>query len=154
MTNGKAFLVGGLASMAIFASTVLGGAPMGPPMALLGEGNWGAGGEYGHGTMDLQAYGSLQAIYGGIPFDFVENVEIDDLTMNMFFATVGYGVCDNWDIFVRVGAADAQDDVQGKANIPLNPNDPDALVSGCFRCLLCNRVNHINQGHRVTTPQI
>ena len=61
--------------------------------------------------MDLRANGTLSAVYGGVPFDFVETIEIEDLSMNMFFVTLGYGVCDNWDIFVRAGAADAQDDV-------------------------------------------
>ncbi len=121
MTNAKALLVGGLASMAILASTALGGAPMGPPMALLGEGNWGVGGEYGHESADLQAQGTLRAVYGGLPFDFVENLEIKDLTMDMFFVTLAYGVCDNWDIFARVGAADAGDDVRATSNIPRVP---------------------------------
>jgi len=128
MTNAKALLVVTLVSMAVFTSTALGGAPMGPPMALLGEGNWGVGGEYGRDSMDLRAHGTLQAIYGGIPFDFVETVEIDSLAMNMFFGTLAYGVCDNWDIFVRLGAADAQDDVSGTGNVPRNPNDPNSLV--------------------------
>ncbi len=101
MTHQKALLVVGLVSMAVLASTALGGAPMGPPMALLGEGNVGFGGEYGHESMDLRANGTLSAVYGGVPFDFVETIEIEDLSMNMFFVTLGYGVCDNWDIFLR-----------------------------------------------------
>ncbi len=128
MTHQKALLAIGLASMAVLASTALGGAPMGPPMALLGEGNWGFGAEYGHESMDLQASGTLGAVYDNVPFEFVETIEIDNLAMNMFFATLGYGVCDDWDIFVRLGAADAQDDMTGKGNIPLNPDLPDSLV--------------------------
>jgi hypothetical protein len=134
MTNAKALLVIGLASTAIFTATALGGAPMGPPMALLGEGNWGFGAEYGRGTMDLRASGTLRAVYGvgtpdgPVPFDFVEKVKIDNLAMNMIFGTIGYGICDNWDIFVRVGASDARDDATATANIPRNPNDPDAVV--------------------------
>jgi len=37
--------------------------------------------------------------------------------MNMFFATLAYGVCDNWDLFVRVGAADMQDDITATADV-------------------------------------
>lgn len=128
MTNARALLIVGLVGMAILASTVHGGAPMGPPMALLGEGHWGFGGEYGHENMDLRASGTIQAVYEDVPFDFVETVRINDLAMNMFFGTLAYGVCDNWDIFVRVGASDAGDDATATANIPRNPNDPNALV--------------------------
>lgn len=128
MTHAKALLVIGLASTAIFAATALGGAPMGPPMALLGEGNWGFGAEYGRETMDMRATGTLRAVYSDIPFDFVETVKINDMAMNMIFGTIGYGICDNWDIFVRLGASDARDDASARANIPRNPNDPNALV--------------------------
>lgn len=62
MTHQKALLVVGLVSMAVLASTALGGAPMGPPMALLGEGNVGFGGEYGHESMDLRQWDSLGGI--------------------------------------------------------------------------------------------
>jgi hypothetical protein len=132
MTNAKALLIIGLAGVAILASVTYGGAPMGPPMALLGEGNWGLGGEYGHESANLRASGTLTAVYSNVPFEFVENLKIEDLAMNMFFGTVGYGVCDNWDIFVRVGAADAADDASGRANIPrispAGPVDPNDLV--------------------------
>jgi hypothetical protein len=130
MTNAKALLIVGLASMVIFASTAFGGAPMGPPMALLGEGNWGFGGEYGHENMNLRASGTFRAMYPDVPFDFVETVQIDDLAMNMFFGTLAYGVCDNWDIFVRAGAADAKDEARATANIPrisFDFNDVDLI---------------------------
>jgi hypothetical protein len=128
MSNAKSLLIIGLVGMALLASTALGGAPMGPPMALLGEGHWAVGGEYGHENMTMRASGTLRAVYNDIPFDFVENIRIDDLAMNMFFGTLAYGVCDNWDIFVRVGASDATDGARATANIPRNPNDPNALV--------------------------
>lgn len=128
MANAKALLVIGLASMAIVSATALGGAPMGPPMALLGEGHWGFGLEYGRESMDLRAVGNLHAVYSDVPFDFVEKVEISDLAMNMIFGTLAYGVCDNWDLFVRVGVSDARDDARARANIPENPNEPNALV--------------------------
>jgi hypothetical protein len=131
MVNAKALLIIGLAGMAILASTAYGGAPMGPPMALLGEGHWGLGGEYGHESMNLRASGTIRAVYGvgtptgPVPFDFVETARINDLAMNMFFATLAYGVCDNWDLFVRVGASDAGGEVRGTSNIPrVSPSGP------------------------------
>ena len=42
---------------------------------------------------------------------YAQPITLEDFETNMFFGTLGYGICDNWDIFVRVGAADAQDDV-------------------------------------------
>jgi hypothetical protein len=138
MANAKALLIVGLTSMAVLTSLAYGGAPMGPPMALLGEGNWGFGGEYGHETMDLQASGTITAVYGvgtptgPVPFEFVENMEISDLAMNMFFGTIAYGVCDNWDIYVRIGVSDAGDDVSATSNSPLvgpaGPVDGDDLI--------------------------
>jgi hypothetical protein len=48
----------------------------------------------------------------------------------MFFGTLAYGVCDNWDIFVRAGASDAKDDARAMANIPrvgFDFNDVDLI---------------------------
>ena len=42
---------------------------------------------------------------------YAQPFTLEDFETNMFFGTLGYGICDNWDIFVRAGAADAQDDV-------------------------------------------
>lgn len=124
MANAKVLLIIGLAGVAILASTAQGGAPMGPPVALLGEGQWSVGGEYGRETITMKADGSLRPVYSGVGYDFDETVTINDLAMNMFFVTFGYGITDNWDIFARVGAADAKDDMSGRGLIPNDPEDP------------------------------
>jgi hypothetical protein len=121
MATRKALLIIGFG--AIFTSAAFGGAPMGPAIALLGEGNWGVGAEYGHESIDLQAHGELTMIYNNVPFEFIESQRIDSLEMNMFFATMAYGLCDTWDVFVRVGGADAQDGITGTANIPRDITD-------------------------------
>ena len=120
------------AVMVAFVSVASAGAPMGPPMAYVGEGQWAFGGEYGHENMDLKACGTLGAVYDDVPFEFVEIQEIKDLEMNMFFATIAYGLCDNWDVFLRLGAADAQDDITGAANVDLldDPGVPSAYDIG------------------------
>jgi hypothetical protein len=127
MANAKALLIIGFASMVVFASTALGGAPMGPPMALLGQGCWGFGGEYGHGSMDLEGNGKFSMAYD-------EKASINDLASDMFFATVGYGICDHWDVFARLGAANARDDVTGSGFIPIDPRLPDDFVDVSRRC--------------------
>jgi hypothetical protein len=140
MANAKALLIIGFASMVVFAPTALGGAPMGPPMGLLGEGHWGFGGEYGHSNMNLEGDGRLRTTYGvdspagGVTWSFDEKLHIDDLESDMFFATVGYGICDNWDVFVRLGAANAKADVTGSGNIPADPHDPGDVVDAGRQC--------------------
>jgi hypothetical protein len=127
MSTHKALLIIGLG--AIFTTAASAGAPMGPPMALMGEGNWGAGAQYGHANMDLEADGTLEAVYttGGPTLELRESVDVDDLAMNMFFGTVAYGVGDTWDLFVRLGVADAQDDLTAKdvALVTSVAGDPD-----------------------------
>jgi hypothetical protein len=109
-----------LLAVGILASVAQAGAPMGPPMATLGEGRWGFGGEYGHESMDLRAFGTItEAIPGLFVDSHAQLADVQDLGSNMFFGTVAYGVCDNWDIFARAGAADAQDDV-----LLYDPNNP------------------------------
>jgi hypothetical protein len=90
---------------------------MGPPIATLDEGQWSFGAEYGYETIDLRACGTFGSVYAGTPFDFVESLRIEDLEMNMLFGNLAYGVCDNWDLFVRLGAADASGDMKATADV-------------------------------------
>jgi hypothetical protein len=109
-----------LLSMGLLASVAAGGAPMGPPGALLGEGRWGLGAEAGYESMDLKAFGTVtESIPGEFTDSYAQLFEIKDLRTTMFFGTVAYGICDNWDVFVRAGAADARDDV-----VLFDPNNP------------------------------
>jgi hypothetical protein len=88
---------------------VVSGAPMGMPMASLGAGHWGLGAEYGYGQMDLKTSGTVTEVitgFSGAPW--AQNFRIDELKSNMVFGTIGYGLTDTWDIFARIGAADAK----------------------------------------------
>jgi hypothetical protein len=89
---------------------------MGPPLAVLGEGQWGIGAEYGYEQMDLEACGIVSQDFGGPLAPAAELLQIKDLTTNMIFGSLAYGLCDNWDLFVRAGAADAKDDVIVRAS--------------------------------------
>lgn len=122
MKTTRALLITTLLAIGILAPAAPGGAPMGPPAAMLGEGNWAIGAEFAHEQMDLQGFGTFRVAFdtgGGVfdVFDFVESQRIQDFEMNMVFGTLAVGVCDNWDLFVRLGAADAQDNVTATADV-------------------------------------
>lgn len=98
-------------AMCVCASVAVAGAPMGPSIATLGEGQWSIGGEFAHEQMDMEAAGRVTDTFADPDFFWTQEFEIEDLASNMAFANFAYGVCDNWNIFVRVGAADASDDL-------------------------------------------
>ena len=86
--------------------------PMGPPKATLGENQWAVDFKYAYQEMDLELNGKTRENLGAgwLPTDLTKYT-IEDLTSNMFLGSLGYGICDTWDAFVHVGAADAKDDV-------------------------------------------
>ena len=86
--------------------------PMGPPKAIFGENRWAIGFEYAHQEMDLELFGKAREDLGAgwLPCDYTK-YKIEDLTSNMFLGSLGYGICENWDAFVLVGAADVEDDI-------------------------------------------
>ena len=106
----------------VFPSIAPGGAPMGLPGAIVGEGRWAIGAEYGREQGNVDAFGRVDEVFlNGTSFFWTQPFEINDLTSNMIFGTLAYGICDNWDIFARVGAADAKDKIVALAA------DTDAL---------------------------
>ncbi len=112
-----------LAVTASFASVASGGAPMGLPNAWVDQGRWAVGGEYGYEQMNLESSGRVtQQIFGQEPAFWTQRFRIDDLASNMFFGTIAYGISENWDIFARVGAADA------KGTVVALPASTDALT--------------------------
>lgn len=109
----------------LFSSTVLALPPMGPPKALLGQDRWAVGVEYAHWKMDLEAYGRAQEDPVGMGWldPTYAKHKIEDLTSNMFFGNLGYGLSDNWDVFLRLGASEAQDDMTESRIDGLPPNE-------------------------------
>lgn len=108
-----------LLTLGVWVSAASATAPMGPPIAVLGEGQWSLGGEFAHSSVDMEANGRVTDV--AADFFWTQRFKVEDLTSNMFFATIAYGICDNWNVFVRVGGADASDD------ITLLPADSGAL---------------------------
>ncbi len=82
-------------------------APMGSPTAYVGTGNWSLGAEYGYGQMDLESSGTVAEVTGFLDTSWDQHFKIDNLKNNMAFGTIAYGLTDTWDIFARIGAADA-----------------------------------------------
>jgi hypothetical protein len=118
-----------LATAALLAASGLvsvapGGAPVGPATALVGEGRWAVGVEYGYERSDLEAFGRVEEqFFGGASFFWTQPFRIDDLESHMVFGTIAYGLCDTWDVFVRLGAANA------KGTLVALSADTDALES-------------------------
>ncbi len=98
------------------AATTLGSVPVGLPLAVLEEGRWAVNLEYGYRETDLRAYGLYTtALVGEDATSAFEILEIEGLRSNMVLAGLAYGVCDNWDVFARLGVADTEDDITGSA---------------------------------------
>jgi len=90
--------------------------PMGPPRAGLHEGQGSLGLEYGYSEMDLQTFGSVtekQFLSGSLLTTDISytSFEIKDLQTSMIWGRLDVGTWENWDMFVRLGMSDAQDDI-------------------------------------------
>jgi len=118
----RTFLAAALLATSAFVSVAPGGAPMGFPGAYLGEGQWAVGAEYGYERTNLRAFGAVtEEFLAGSSHTWNSAFQIDDLTSHMGFGTLAYGISDTWDIFARVGAANARD------TLFVRPADTDAL---------------------------
>ena len=100
-----------LVMVGVLGSVASAGAPIGAPIATLEEQEWAVGLEYGYEKTDLEGFGSGLRTSGG-GSTYIETVDIDGLATRMIFGHLAYGVCDNWDLFLRVGAADGQGSIR------------------------------------------
>jgi len=103
---GIVLMVVGLSSSPAFALD-----PMGPPTGSLWQGQFQAGVDYSYSTMDLKLTDGkwIEYLNGGF-FDSgeAEPLTLKNFKMNKVYANFGYGILDNWDIFLRLGGADAK----------------------------------------------
>jgi hypothetical protein len=123
LTHGKGQLMGKKIPLFTLVSVALGvccsaapaGSPMGPPRALVGHHRWVVDFEYAHQKIDLGTCGQCTEVYDPLwwdnPFTSSARFKIKDLKSDMFFGSLGYGVRENVDVFVRLGAADAKDEI-------------------------------------------
>jgi len=102
----KVFLSMVFILVCLFDSIALALDPMGPPAATLKKGKFSAGAEYSHSEMKLQLEdGQWDCIHGSsgplAPFKIKNR-------MNKVYSRIGYGLRDDWEVFLRLGAADAE----------------------------------------------
>jgi len=98
--------------VSVFGSAVLALSPMGPPKAMLGQDQWSVGMEYANETMDLESFGTDKNIDDGFITTRKGKHNINDLKSNIVLGRVSYGISDNWEAFLRLGAADAKCDIE------------------------------------------
>jgi len=95
-----------IAVVGLCSSTALALDPIGPPVAGCKQDQFSAGFELATGEMDLEASGPLnKSSHSG--------AVIDDFKSNKYLARIGYGLSDDWEIFTRLGIADAEFDGDG-----------------------------------------
>jgi len=124
--------------ISIYASTSMAVVPIGPPRALLGEGEKGIGISLSHQSMNLSADGDYieQQPAGRATGQADLDLEIKDLVSDPVFATLNYGINQDWDIFVRIGVVNAKDEIEVESNRPvaatrfLNAGNEASLDSG------------------------
>jgi hypothetical protein len=83
----------------------------------LKAGQWSIGGDYAYSDMDLDTskmkYTDSEGGPGKTPFDFPK------IKTNFYYATLGYGLTDNWEVYGRLGMAD----IKGKDRFPAYSNE-------------------------------
>ena len=85
----------------MFCSAALAIAPMGPPIATLEQGKYGAGIAYAFSDMTLEVSGPLTGLPGG-------EAVINDLQHNIYMGLLGYGISNDWDLYGGIGWANAE----------------------------------------------
>jgi hypothetical protein len=124
--------------ISVYAASSMAVAPIGPPRALLGQGEKGIGISYSHQSMDLATddgeYNEQQTSLAWFGADI--DLDIKDLVSDPVFASLSYGINQDWDVFVRIGVVNAKDDVEVGSNnaVPatrfMNAGDKMSVDSG------------------------
>lgn len=76
--------------------------PMGPPASTLWKGDYRLGFDYSLSQMDLKMVGGTLTGVGNII-----DATLNDFEVHRAYATLGYGLSDSWEGFVRLGGANA-----------------------------------------------
>jgi len=112
MSRQRAIVLAAFIALVPCAPIAFGNTPMGIPMATLEEGQWALGLGYGYGEVDWEASGlSVRTPDGGSPAYAAEFIDLDGLRTRVVLGSLAYGVCDNWDLFARLGFCDGRDNI-------------------------------------------
>ncbi len=115
-----------LAVVLMLSSTALAGSLIGPVRGTLGAGQWAVDLEYFYQELDLKYCGKSWEYGEGV---YCDSGTIQDASFNMWFGSLEYGVCDNWDVFVRLGVTDLEDDVR---SCDYDANDSPFKLNGDY----------------------
>ncbi len=99
-------IVAGLSGSAAFALD-----PMGPPAARVREGRFSVGFDFSHSETDIElSNGRWVENDAGVIEDAGQAVDltIKDFEVNKLYGSVGYGIMENWEAFLQVGATAAE----------------------------------------------
>ncbi len=109
-----ASLAFGLIIIGVCSSVVSALPAMGPPKALVGQEQWSVGLGYSYSQMDLEATGKSREDPGTEIWSewFSSKHDIEGLASSLVLGQLGYGISPNLDLFVYLGASDAQDDMK------------------------------------------
>ena len=84
---------------------------MGPPSAEIEKGMFRGGVEYSFSNTDLDLIeGDAYAFRNGtfLNSGTIPSVTIEDFEVNTLYATIGYGILENYEVFLRMGTANAE----------------------------------------------
>ena len=102
---GLALVITGLGGSNVYALDL-----MGPPTVDLEKGMFRGGIEYSFSSMDLDLIEGKATVYSDGDFlgsGTVDSLTIKDFQVNTLYAAVGYGIFENCEVFLRMGAANA-----------------------------------------------
>jgi hypothetical protein len=112
--------------LAVGASSAWAGAPLGPTLPIIDKGQWAFGIEYAYEKIDLEADGRcVESIFRESLLDsqsYHQEFTIDSMKTNMLFGRIEYALCKDWEVFVRLGASDADADIEA--------GDPGFVLDG------------------------
>lgn len=95
------------------ASPAWAGAPMGPTLPILEKGQWAFAIEYAYEKVDIEADGTcVESIVGGPSESYRQEFTLDGMKTHMLFGRIEYALCNDWDVFVRLGAARSDADAK------------------------------------------
>jgi hypothetical protein len=108
----KNWLLGVVIVVCLLGSVVLALDPMGPPTAGLKQGQFSAGLDYAYSEMDLEFDGrySWNVDYGSYTDTIKFDYELENSQIHKAYVNLGYGICDNWEVFLRLGGANLYDE--------------------------------------------
>lgn len=106
----KSMLLIALMLICLFSPSAFGLDPMGPPAATLKQGQFRAGAEYSYSQMDIEANNPDFRLFGISTPGIIGSGTIEDLKSNKFYTNLGFGLVDQWEVFIRLGAGDVRPD--------------------------------------------